>query len=91
MSALPDDWRLTNQEGYLRGATLRWTTYVPPRPGWDHDHCEFCWAKFMAGGVPETLAAGYATPDRSHWVCPTCCADFRARFGWTVIGPAGTS
>ena len=72
---------------------------VEPR-GWDHDHCAFCWAKFIA---PDRLAAhreshdrhqlhvaGY-TPEteesgRRTWICPTCFEDFRERFRWTVIG-----
>ena len=72
---------------------------VPSRP-WDHDHCAFCWAKFMAADYapeqrewreahPEILTAGY-TPvkeeaGRRIWICPTCFEDFREQFGWTVI------
>ena len=43
----PNDWRLMNQERYLRGATLVWQRYLPAKPTNDHDHCEFCQTKFM--------------------------------------------
>ena len=83
-----DDWRLTGQECYLAGASLEWAGWHTSRPGWDHDHCEFCWAKFAGPEVPDTLHAGYATHDRYHWVCPPCVADFREGFGWQVFGSA---
>lgn len=71
------DWRLTNQENYLQGKTLRYIHWVSPKPGWDHDHCEFCWAKF-----PEEWEAGYCTLDGQHWICLVCYRDFKAQFGW---------
>ena len=72
MAREKDDWRLTNQEGYLREATLTWKRYHALHETWDHDHCEFCWAKFMDGDLfedarrfiaanPDVLTAGYAT------------------------------
>ena len=83
-----DDWRLTNQEEYLRGATLHWRRYTAPRPDWDHDHCEFCWAKFAdADLVPGALEAGYTTDDGYRWICEACFADFRERFGWHIATP----
>jgi hypothetical protein len=67
------------------------TEGVEPR-GWDHDHCDFCWATFMASEAarddPEILGAGYtvAGPERStFWICRTCFDDFRERFGWSVV------
>jgi hypothetical protein len=46
---VPDDadWRLRGQEGYLRGATLVRKPYHARSEEWEHDHCEFCWTKFM--------------------------------------------
>jgi hypothetical protein len=70
---------------------------VAPR-GWDHDHCDFCWAAFLpaAGpqqevreGDPRVFTAGYRPADpvtARVWICPTCFEDFRDRFGWTVVG-----
>lgn len=48
------DWRLTNQENYLKGQPLRYSRWVSRGSGWDHDHCAFCWAKF-----PAEWEAGY--------------------------------
>jgi len=83
VSDAADDWRLTNQDAYLRAATLflrRWFTH---RPEWDHDHCEFCRAKFSDEG-PDALREGYCTTDGYHWICEPCFNDFRDRFGWSV-------
>jgi hypothetical protein len=79
-----DDWRLTGQERYLTGATFEWADWHSPRPGWDHDHCEFCFAKFAGPELADTLHTGFTTADRSRWVCQQCFADFRERFGWRV-------
>jgi len=77
-----NDWRLTNQERYLKGVTLVWQPYSPANPRNDHDHCEFCWAKFMAPNQADTLHEGYATQDHERWVCKQCFDDFRDLFGW---------
>jgi hypothetical protein len=77
-----DDWRLFGQENYLQGVTLYRRVWTQTRPHWDHDHCEFCFAKFMAEGGD--YAEGYTTADEYHWICVPCFADFRARFGWQV-------
>ena len=82
----PNDWRLTTQEKYLKGVQLEWKDYARPSETWDHDHCSFCWAKFMDASQPEMLKAGYATPDEYYWVCPTCFEDFKDLFGWKVAG-----
>ena len=80
-----NDWRLTNQEGYLKGVALSWRSYVPAGTGNDHDHCEFCAEKFMVGGVHNTLAEGYSTQDGYRWICKTCFDDFVDLFGWQVV------
>jgi len=79
------DWRLGGQERYLTGVTLRWQEYHAPSANWDHDHCAFCWAKFMDSPEPNVQRTGYATPDHKHWICPQCFADFRDRFAWVVV------
>ncbi len=84
----PDDWRLTNQLSYLKNASLTWRAYSPASPENDHDHCEFCFAKFMVGELPDTLAEGYCTADRYHWVCKTCFADFSEIFIWRLADAA---
>jgi len=77
-----DDWRLQGQEKYLKGAHLTLKTYSKNRKGWDHDHCEFCAAKFMEPETPDTLNMGYTTQDEYRWVCPQCFEDFKEMFKW---------
>jgi hypothetical protein len=74
-----DDWRLRGQEEF-RGTTFYRRRFAP-RPGDDHDHCHFCWAKFMVD-YPDTLREGYTTTKGAPWVCDQCFIDFRDRFGW---------
>jgi hypothetical protein len=89
-----DDWRLMGQGKYLTSATLVWKSYQEWSPTWEHDHCEFCFAKFVnRDDVPDTLRQGYAAqgtgPHRQndyHWICANCARDFTQRFGWTVLG-----
>lgn len=78
------DWRLTGQERYLKGKGLVRKQYVPPRPDWDHDHCEFCWRKFTEREEPDSVQEGYATEDNRHWICPSCFADFQSEFQWII-------
>jgi hypothetical protein len=82
-----DDWRLRGQDRYLTGARLVRCAYRrnPSNPNWDHDHCEFCSAKFMVDDLPDVLHAGYCTLDEYRWICATCFRDFRVRFRWEVV------
>jgi hypothetical protein len=41
-----DDWRYHEQETYLLGVALRRKKYAERITKTDHDHCEFCGAKF---------------------------------------------
>jgi hypothetical protein len=78
-----DDWRLQGQERFLKGKALQWKKYAPSRDGWEHDHCEFCSAKFSVTAT-DALREGYVTLDNYHWICPSCFADFREMFAWVV-------
>ena len=85
-----DDWHLRGQEKYLLGASLvrrSYRRYAGNRE-WDHDHCAFCWAKFMVEDHPGVLHEGYATPDDYHWICDQCFSEFRDRFQWQLISDA---
>jgi hypothetical protein len=82
------DWRLTNQERYLKGVALRWRKYQPANPSNDHDHCEFCYSKFMVQNLPDVLHEGYATEDSYRWICKPCFEDFKELFQWQVRQPA---
>jgi hypothetical protein len=84
MSERETDWRLRGQERFLKGALLHRARYVRPRPDWDHDHCAFCWAKFMEEDLPGVLHCGYTTEDEYYWICEQCFNDFKALFQWTV-------
>ncbi len=88
------DWRLTNQERFLRGVGLHWRSWAAAPPDshgdWDHDYCGFCWVHFADHSVPgdsETQLAGYVTDDGLHWICGTCFDDFKDRFAWVVVTP----
>jgi hypothetical protein len=47
MSVAPDDWRRTGQEEFLLDATLTWNNYQALSAEWEHEHCEFCFHKFL--------------------------------------------
>lgn len=81
-----NDWRLQGQVRYLQGAVLVRRSYrrYARNPEWDHDHCAFCWAKFIVDDYPDTQHEGYCTEDEYHWICDQCFTDFRDRFGWSV-------
>ena len=86
MAADDSDWRLSGQGEDLLGVTLCWRTYDSAVTGTDHDHCEFCFAKFaMTDHIPDALHAGYSTPDAYRWICAECFSDFKERFRWTLI------
>jgi len=78
----PDDWRRQGQEKYLKGVKLMFRDYHPYRIGWDHDHCEFCGAKFSLN--EGDLKKGYSTEDGYHWICSRCFNDFKNEFCWQV-------
>ena len=75
------DWRLQGQENYLKGVKLIARVYNAVK-GWDHDHCEFCGAKFSNN--EGDLHQGYSTVDSYHWICKDCFNDFKDQFEWTI-------
>ncbi|MBQ9985380.1 MAG: hypothetical protein IJP38_03625 [Oscillospiraceae bacterium] len=77
---LSEDWRLTDQEDYLKRRTLLHTHYIQPSPNWDHDHCVFCWGK-----IDEKTHSSYVVEDDARfWICEECYEDFKEMFEWTV-------
>ena len=74
-----NDWRLTNQAEELGRRAFRWAEWTPFKPGWDHDHCAFCWTEFAAVASEHApLTAGWVTADDDReWVCAPCMEDFR--------------
>lgn len=81
------DWRLQGQDKYLSGVSLARRRYRTYRRDWDHDHCEFCGAKFSER--PGDLKIGYVTLDGYHWICDACYADFSGLFKWKLAQPDG--
>ena len=72
MAREQDDWRLTWQQEDLQHAALAWQRYRVWSETWEHDHCAFCWDKFMDPDVseehrrfvdehPDVRTEGYAT------------------------------
>lgn len=81
---MDNDWRLfREQEKYLHGVTLIKQSYKSSSPANDHDHCEFCMAKFGKG--TGELKHGYSTMDNNIWICPQCYSDFKSQFEWNVM------
>ncbi len=80
-----EDWRLQGQEKYLKSAKFQYIEYIKSKDNWDHDHCSFCYAKFMEKGNPDSLHEGYTTEDHYHWVCTKCFEDFKDLFAWKLI------
>ena len=79
------DWRLTYQEDYLMNAELKFIKpFKKHSEKWDHEHCEFCTAKFMEGDYEDVLHEGYSTLDKKHWICEQCFQDFKGMFNFTV-------
>lgn len=76
-----EDWRNTGQEDYLMGVKLFLKKYTTYREGWDHDHCEFCMAKFSVL-IADCFTEGYATEDDYRWICKQCFEDFKEHFKW---------
>ena len=76
------DWRLTNQEKYIKEAQLIYSKYTINSKS-DHAHCEFCWDKF--GEEDNTLHFGYCTLDKYRWICEQCYNDFKDQFRWIVV------
>ena len=80
---MENDWRLfREQDKYLLEVSLISRPYKSNNPFNDHDHCEFCMAKFGKGN--NELKEGYSTKDGSIWICSQCYDDFKEQFKWTV-------
>ncbi len=76
---MSDDWRIRGQINYLRRKKLLKMEY--PTTLRDHEHCEFCWAKFGMGG---DQGQGYCTEEQHYWICEQCFRDFQKVFEWEL-------
>ena len=75
------EWRWTGQDRYLTGVSLTLQTFDGTLQ--DHEHCEFCGAKF--GPAEGHLHTGYCALDRHRWICPQCFQDFREMLQWKLV------
>jgi hypothetical protein len=78
------DWRLMGQERFLQAVKLYWRKHTRYNETWDHDHCEFCGAKFMVEDYPDVLHEGYSTENQYYWICEKCFEDLKEKFQWEV-------
>jgi len=75
------DWREQGQEAYLTGLKFWNKKYKKFSESWEHDHCEFCNAKFCESeNESECENVGYATDDNYRWICETCFSDFKDKY-----------
>ncbi len=80
------DWRLRGQENYLMGKKLYFIRFQKHSEEWNHEHCDFCWAKFsdFEGDLHEGYCTGPDNKGSEYWICPECYNDFKDRFGWKL-------
>jgi hypothetical protein len=91
---MEEDWRLKHlgTQPYLRGVRFQRMRYRAYRPGWDHDHCVACWAKFAEADLPNepiqreghTTCSDYQHGAEYDWVCLECFELFKDAMGWTT-------
>ena len=74
-----DEWREQGQEKYLSGIVFKLKPYTSLREDSDHDHCEFCGAKF-SNKLMGALHQGYVSLDGYRWVCEECMKDFKVKY-----------
>ena len=79
-----NDPRLETDNSFLAQFHWKWKKWSQTRENWDHDHCEFCGAKFMNANGPNILHEGYATPDDYYWICSNCFNDFKQLYNWQM-------
>jgi hypothetical protein len=105
MPAAPDDWRrrFCSELDLPPGAILVLKRYRAPSERWDHEHCLFCWAKFMDPDLseasrqfieanPDVLTEGYTLseePELDDWVCPQCVEDFAEEYQLRIVDGRG--
>lgn len=66
MKPAPDDWRRMGQEDRLAGLTFTWKNYQAYSGNWEHDHCEFCFKKFLDPDYADWMREALADPSDEH-------------------------
>lgn len=83
---MSNDWREQGQEKYLDGKEFKRQQYTKYNSNWDHDHCEFCGAKFCENiQDQDCLHEGYASLDKYRWICFDCFKDFKVKYNLIEI------
>ena len=77
-----DDPRLATDNSFLADFRWKWSKWFASSADWDHDHCEFCGAKFMAAIGEDVLQEGYTTQDAYYWICNVCFDEFDELYHW---------
>lgn len=73
-----DDWRLLNQEEYLKNKSfyiidvLKYKSSFGKKVMNFHEHSEFCMDK-----IEELQGEAYCSKNYYHWICPRCFNDFK--------------
>jgi hypothetical protein len=58
----------TGQESYLKGVPLRLVEIRATSKEWDHEHCEFFWAKFIDPTYPDRFLEGEQAEAYRKWL-----------------------
>jgi hypothetical protein len=78
MAVAADDWRRAGQEKYLSGARLTWKRYQARSGNSEHEHCAFCWQKFLDAQYSESARRVLADEPEKN-----------AAYGYATVGGAG--
>lgn len=74
-----NDWRYAGQDKGHLNAVWSWGNWRSDNPNNDHDHCEYCWAKFSARGGDD-LIQGWHDEGCQRWICDNCFQVFATHF-----------
>jgi hypothetical protein len=84
------NWRLESV-AHLASQPLRRKKWTRWSREWDHNHCEYCGAKFAEFEGEDILKEGFASTEAHprgenyHWVCINCFADLKDLIGWYAV------
>ena len=78
-----NDWRLWDDSDCFRNEKFYFRKYKKSSERWDHEHCNFCWARISE--YDDELNEGYCTVKDELWVCPQCFNDFKEKFNLEVV------
>ena len=74
------DLREQGQEKYLSGLVFEKKRYQKYSETWEHDHCEFCNAKFSEDPSLECFHEGFSAKENYYWGCENCFDFFKEKY-----------